>query len=205
MSKLGYEELFMQADKALYIAHEKGHNRYVIYDVEKHGAVQPNRARDYSDLYAAPPVQSNAGFTADLVQEYLHGNPEMQSVLQRIGAQFGLDGIQIFTAPDWQPAFSWGHPFAGDASLLTAEPFAQHYNADRVCVIDNINALEGIDDAVYARLANENLLGAVLYLAEQDGKPAALAAFGLYGRFRKWSNLDISHLTILGSMLTAGL
>lgn len=200
-----YEELFMQADKALYIAHEKGHNRYVIYDVEKHGAVQPNRARDYSDLYAAPPVQSNAGFTADLVQEYLHGNPEMQSVLQRIGAQFGLDGIQIFTAPDWQPAFSWGHPFAGDASLLTAEPFAQHYNADRVCVIDNINALEGIDDAVYARLANENLLGAVLYLAEQDGKPAALAAFGLYGRFRKWSNLDISHLTILGSMLTAGL
>ena len=70
-------------------------------------------------------------------------------------------------------------------------------------MIDNINALEGIDDAVYARLAKENLLGAVLYLAEQDGKPAALAAFGLYGRFRKWSNLDISHLTIIGSMLTS--
>ena len=70
----------MQADKALYIAHEKGHNRYVIYDVEKHGAVQPNRARDYSDLYAVPPVQSNAGFTADLVQEFLHGKPDMQSI-----------------------------------------------------------------------------------------------------------------------------
>ena len=79
----------------------------------------------------------------------------------------------------------------------------QHYNADRICVIDNINALEGIDDAVYTRLANENLLGAVLYLKMQDGKPAALAAFGLYGRFRKWSNLDISHLTIIGSMLTS--
>ncbi|MBR5364495.1 MAG: GGDEF domain-containing protein [Oscillospiraceae bacterium] len=198
-----YEELFMQADKALYIAHEKGHNRYVIYDVEKHGAVQPNRARDYSDLYAAPPVQSNAGFTADLIQEFLHGKPEMQNILQRIGAQFGLDGIQIFKVPDWQAQFSWGHPFAGDAALLTNEPFAQHYTADHVCVIDNINALEGIDDAAYARLEAENLLGAVLYLAEREGKPSALIAFGLYGRFRKWSNLDISHLTIIGSLLSA--
>ena len=52
-------------------------------------------------------------------------------------------------------------------------------------------------------MAVGNLLGAVLYLKMQDGKPAALAAFGLYGRFRKWSNLDISHLTIIGSMLTS--
>lgn len=200
-----YESLFMLADKALYIAHEKGHNRYVIYDVQKHGAVQPNRARDFSDLYAIPPMQSNAGFTADLVQEFLCGKPEMQSVLQRVGAQFGLDGIQIFKASDWQAAYSWGHPFADDAAMLTAEPFTQHYNTDHVCVIDNINALEGIDDAVYTRLAHENLLGAVLYLAEQDGKPSALIAFGLYGRFRKWSNLDISHLTIIGSLLTTRL
>ena len=200
-----YEDLFMQADKALYIAHEKGHNRYVIYDVQKHGAVQPNRARDYSDLYAAPPEQSNAGFTADLVREFLHGQPEMQNVLQRIGAQFGLDGIQIFTAPDWTADYSWGHPFAGDAVLLTAAPFAQHYTADHICVIDNINALEGIDDAVYARLASENMLGAVLYLAEREGKPSALIAFGLYGRFRKWSNLAISHLTVIGSLLTASI
>ncbi len=123
--------------------------------------------------------------------------------MQRIGAQFGLDGIQIFTAPDWQAQFSWGHPFAGDAALLTVEPFAQHYTADHVCVIDNINALEGIDDAAYARLEAENLLGAVLYLAEREGSPQALIAFGLYGRFRKWSNLDISHLTIIGSLLSA--
>lgn len=197
-----YEELFMQADKALYIAREKGHNRYVIYDVEKHGAVQTERARNYSDLYAAPPTQSNAGFTADLVRTLLTGQTDITAVIQRIGAQFGLDGIQIFTAPDWSAAYSWGHPVSGSADLLVQPPFAGNFTAEHICVIDNINALEGIADEVYAWLEHENLLGTVLYLAERNGEPFAVISFGLYGRFRKWSNLDIGHLTVLGGAIS---
>ena len=69
-------------------------------------------------------------------------------------------------------------------------------------MIDNINALEGIADDVFHWMAAENLLGAVLYLHERDGAPAAVIAFGLFGRFRKWSTLDISLLTVLGSALS---
>lgn len=194
-----YEELFMQADKALYIAREKGHNRYVIYDVAKHGAVQTNRARNYSDLYAAPPMQSNAGFTAEMIQSLLGSAQPLQNVIQRIGEQFGLDGIQVFTAPDWQPACSWGHPVAGSAELLVQDPFVQNFNAEHICVIDNINALEGIADDVYRWLESENLLGTVLYLAETEGRPAAVISFGLFGRFRKWSTLDVGLLTVLAA------
>lgn len=197
-----YEELFMQADKALYIAHEKGHNRYVIYDVAKHGAVQANRARDYSDLYAAPPQQSNSGFTAELIGSLLTAPSDLQTVIPHIGGQFGLDGIHIFTAPDWQAAYSWGHPLSGSAALLTQPPFVSNFTAEHICVIDNINALEGIADDVFHWMAAENLLGAVLYLHERDGAPAAVIAFGLFGRFRKWSTLDISLLTVLGSALS---
>ncbi len=198
-----YEELFMQADKALYIAREKGHNRYVIYDVKKHGEVQPNRARSLADLYAVAPTQSNAGFVAELVQSLLHEKPELPVILQRIGEQFGLDGISIFTAPDWTTAYRWGHPVGSSAAVLLEEPFARSYTVDRICVIDNINALEGIADDAYQWFASENLLGTVLYRAERDGKPTALIAFGLFGRFRKWSTLDIGHLNVLGGVLAA--
>ena len=194
-----YEELFMQADKALYIAREKGHNRYVIYDVNKHGTVQPNRARDISDLYASAPTQSNAGFTAALIREMLTAKPEIQNVIARIGTQFGLDGIQIFTAPDWQPAYSWGHPVSGSGELLVQEPFINSFTADSICVIDNINALEGLADDVYAWAEQANLLGTVLYLVRQNDAPAAVISFGLFGHFRKWSTPDIGHLNVIGA------
>lgn len=198
-----YEELFMQADKALYIAKEKGHNRYVIYDVKKHGEVQPNRARTLADLYAAAPPQSNTGFVAELVQSLLHEKQPLDSVLAEIGQQFGLDGITVFTAPDWQPAFRWGHPVSTGAAVLMQEPFARSFSAEHISVIDNINALEGIADDAYAWLTAENMLGAVLYRAEKNGVPTALIAFGLFGRFRKWSSPDIGYLTVLGGLLGA--
>ncbi|HAG12993.1 MAG TPA: hypothetical protein DCG49_03930 [Ruminococcus sp.] len=201
INALDYQELFMQADKALYIAQEKGHNRYVIYDVNKHGAVQPNRERTLSDLYAAAPAQSKAGFVSELMQNLLREKADVQSVMQRIGEQFGLDGIQIAAAPDWKPVYQWGHPVSGGFPELLSESFVQHFTADHICVIDNINALEGIADDVFHRLEQENLLGTVLYLAEQDGVPAALISFGLFGHFRKWSTPDIGYLTVLGGIL----
>lgn len=197
-----YEELFRQADKALYIACEKGHNRYVIYDVAKHGAVQTNRARSFSDLYAAAPEQSNAGFTADFIRTLLTEKLPLLTALQRIGGQFRLDGIQVFTAPEWNAAYSWGHPVSGNGALLVQETFLQSYTPDHVSVIDNINALEGIADEVYAWLSAENLLGTVLYLAEREGKPFAVISFGLFGRFRKWSTADIGYLTVLGAAIS---
>lgn len=198
-----YEDLFRQADKALYIAQEKGHNRYVIYDIKKHGEVRQSRARSLSDLYAAAPTQSNAGFVSGLAQTLIRQRQDVQTVIQQIGEQFGLDGIQIFTAPDWSAAYSWGHPFSGSAEILVHEPFLQNFTDDHICVIDNIHALEGLADDAHDLLESQNLLGTVLYLVQQDGNPAAVISFGLFGRFRKWSTPDIGYFTVLGGILDA--
>ena len=202
-----YDELFLQADKALYIATEKGNNRYVIYDVNKHGAALPNSERSTADLYANVPksTQSKAGFVADVARSLLHQPlPDMFSLLQGIGEQFGVDGIHIFAAPEQTAVYSWGHPVNGTADVLLADPFAVGFGEDAVCVVDNINALENVADDAYRWFAAQNMLGAVLYRMMHEGKPMGVIAFGLFGRFRKWSTLDVNHLTVLGGIL-AGL
>ncbi len=200
-----YDELFLQADKALYIATEKGNNRYVIYDVNKHGAALPNSERSTADLYANVPksTQSKAGFVADVARSLLHQPlPDMFSLLQGIGEQFGVDGIHIFAAPEQTAVYSWGHPVNGTADVLLADPFAVGFGEDAVCVVDNINALENVADDAYRWFAAQNMLGAVLYRMMHEGKPMGVIAFGLFGRFRKWSTLDVNHLTVLGGILT---
>ena len=194
-----YDTLFMQADKALYIAREKGHNRYVIYDVNKHGAVVPNRERSTADLYAVPPPRSKAGFVAELAESLIKSPPDIQSVIGRIGEQFGIDGIHIFTAPEWRSAYRWGHPVDSSAAVLIDSSL--RFREDGVCVIDNINALEGIADDAYRWFSQENLLGAVLI--RKSGTVPSLMIFGLFGRFRKWSTHDIGYLTVLGGILSA--
>lgn len=200
-----YEKLFMQADKALYIACEKGHNRYVIYDVRKHGEAVPNRERSVADLYAngAASSQSKAGFVAATARALLQQPlPSMLDLMSGIAEQFGIDGIHIFTAPDYQAAYSWGHPVNGSAALLLQSPLLSGFREDGICVIDNINALEGVADDAHQWFSHENVQGAVLYRSEQDSAPAALISFALFGRFRKWSTPDVNHLTVLGGILS---
>ncbi len=198
-----YDKLFMQADKALYIACEKGHNRYVIYNIEKHGEVLPNQKRSVADLYANVPTQSKAGFVAKIAKSLLlPQKPDVQELLQGIGAQFGIDGIHIFTAKaQWEAAAYWGHPIAGNAVVLTGEALSKEFQEDDLCVIDNVNALEGVADEAYAWLNAENVQGAVLYRAVEKGQTVAVVLFGLFGHYCKWSTLDANHLTILGSIL----
>ncbi|MBE6855070.1 MAG: GGDEF domain-containing protein [Ruminococcus sp.] len=201
-----YDALFMQADKALYIASAKGKNRYVIYDVNKHGEALPNRERSVADLYAnvPKPTQSKAGFVADTARSLLREEaPDLFSLMQNIGEQFGVDGIHIFAAPEQKAVYSWGHPVNGNAAVLLEEPFARGFGEDSVCVVDNINALENVADDAYRWFAAENMLGAVLYRMMCSGKPMGVIAFGLFGRFRKWSTLDVNHLTVLGGILAA--
>lgn len=202
-----YDALFLQADKALYIATEKGNNRYVIYDVKKHGAALPNSERSTADLYANVPksMQSKAGFVADVARSLLHQPlPDVFALLQGIGEQFGVDGIHIFATVEQKAVFSWGHPVNGAANVLLAEPFSVGFGEDDVCVVDNINALENVADDAYHWFAAQNMLGAVLYRMMQGEAPVGVIAFGLFGRFRKWSTLDVNHLTVLGGIL-AGL
>lgn len=206
IDSLTYDELFLQADKALYIACEKGNNRYVIYDVNKHGEAVPNRARSVADLYAnvPKPTQSKAGFVADTARSLLQTPlPDVFTLIQGIGEQFGVDGIHIFAAPEHMAVYSWGHPVNGSAALLLEEPFAGGFREDGVCVVDNINALENVADAAYQWFSEQNMLGAVLCRMMRDGKPRGVITFGLFGRFRKWSTLDVNHLTVLGGILSA--
>ena len=156
-----YRELVMQAEKALMIAQEKGQNRYVIYDIGKHGAV----AKDISGRTA---VFSNRGeasekldFVGSLAENLILGRiPDLSVLLEQIRSGFSLDDICVFAGSDMSLVLSCGNAVSRDASYLFENNYTDRFTGDGVFVIDNVNELEGRDDNAFMKLLEQNIGGA---------------------------------------------
>ena len=199
-----YDELFMQADKALYIAQQKGQNRYVIYDVEKHGAVEKDMENKIAFLSDKKESSHRLAFIGHLSENIVFGQiPDISVLLEQTRMQFHLDDICVFAGNDMHLILSCGNSTARNADYIFSNNYTERFSGDSVLVIDNVNELEGRDDNALSRLTEQNIGGTIQYLMTENKIIKGMISFCYVGRFKKWSVNDINYLTIMGRTLTA--
>ena len=119
-----YEDLFMVADAMLYIAKEKGRNRYVIYTPGKHQSVEEIRAGGMTGREAGGRGQKPHGeFITELLDKARYGQPiKLQKVLADYTDRFGIPNLMLFAGDRADFVTSFG-PKAitdtGKAALLS--------------------------------------------------------------------------------------
>lgn len=199
-----YDELFMQADKALYIAQQKGQNRYVIYDIEKHGPVEKDVENKIVYLSRKDPSNETLGFMGQLVESLVLGRlPDISVLLEQIRSQFAIDDICVYAGKDMNLVLSCGNAQSKNAAYLFENSYTERFTGEGVFVIDNVNELEGRDDNAYAQLTSQKIGGAVQYLMTENNVIKGMISFCYINRFKKWSVSDISYLSIIGRTVTA--
>lgn len=199
-----YDELFMQADKALYIAQQKGQNRYVIYDVNKHGPVEKDIEKKIAYLSKNKDTTEKLSFAADLAESLVFGRiPDISVLLEQIRAEFRIDDICVFSGKDMSLILSCGNAVSRNAAYLLENGYTERFSGDGIFTIDNVNELEGREDRAFAQLTEEHIGGAVQYLMTDDSIIKGMISFCYIGRFKKWSVSDINYLTILGRVITS--
>ena len=199
-----YDELFMQADKALYLAQEKGGNRYVIYDINKHGPVEKDPENKIAFLSSRKDTNEKLAFAAGLSESLVFGRlPDLSVLLEQIRSQFAIDDVCIFAGNDMGLIHSCGNASSRSAGYLLQNGYSERFSGDRIFVIDNVNELEGRDDTAFRQLSDEKIGGAVQYLITEDGIIKGMISFCYIGRFKKWSVSDRNYLAVLGSVITA--
>lgn len=199
-----YDELFMQADKALYIAQQKGQNRYVIYDIEKHGPVEKDVENKIVYLSRKDPSNETLGFMGQLVESLVLGRlPDISVLLEQIRSQFAIDDICVYAGKDMNLILSCGNAQSKNAAYLFENSYTERFTGEGVFVIDNVNELEGRDDNAYAQLTSQKIGGAVQYLMTENNVIKGMISFCYINRFKKWSVSDISYLSIIGRTVTA--
>lgn len=199
-----YEELFMQAEKALGIAQEKGQNRYVIYDIGKHGAVAKDMGSRSAFLSNRGESSEKLDFIGQLAENLVMGRiPDLSVLLEQLRVGFDIDDICVFAGADMGLILSCGNAPCKDASYLFENNYTDRFSGDGVFVIDNVNELEGRDDNAFAKLMEQNIGGAVQYLMTENNMVKGVISFCYIGRFKKWAVTDINYCAIVGRTITA--
>ena len=199
-----YEELFMQADKALFLAQEKGQNRYVIYDINKHGPVEKDAKNKIVYLNNQGDASEKLSFAGQLAESLVLGRvPDISVLLEQIRSKFAIDDICVFAGNDMGLILSCGNASSKNAAYLFENRYTERFSGDGLFIIDNVGELEGRDDNAFSQLTSENIGGAVQYLMTEDSVIKGMISFCYISRFKKWSVSDINYFAIIGRTVTA--
>ncbi len=202
-----YEKLFAKADKALYIAKEKGKNRHIIYDEKQHGSLQKDAMQTMTVAYAVSREKRREALVEILSNIYEQGvgyvteDPKVQKLLRDM---YDLDGINIYTDYGKTLVCSNGNYAAArpDVSAdLEDDIYLGLFGKEDIMVESNMSKLKTRYQEIYKDFVKQEIGASLQCLARKDGVPCAVIKFDVFNRNRKWSETDIEMLSLIGSCI----
>lgn len=202
-----YETLFSKADRALYVAKEKGKNRHIIYDEKLHGSANKDDMKSMTVAYAVSRVKRREAMVEVLNNVYAMGIQyvvEHPQVLKKLRELFDLDGITIYTdygkkllcrSGDYMseaPKEHWG---------LMNVKYSTMFGEDDMIVESGMTRLKANYPELYQRYAKQEVGAFIQCISRKDGIPFAAIHFEVFNRNRKWSDTEIEMLGVVGSCI----
>lgn len=167
-----YKDLFRIADKALYIAKQKGKNRYIIYKKEKHGQFNIS-GNDYDmveireTFYAEKDLNKQNELLSELV---LRGSSVLPQLLKHAAYTLTVDRMIV----------TWGrerrilavHPAEeqwedDELKLLESDAYRELFQGDML-TITNTNMLEFSMPDIYAVFRKNNVLSVMQHILRDE-------------------------------------
>lgn len=198
-----YETLVGMADKALYIAKEKGKNRHIIYDEAKHGTFETENRK----LKALTYTLSHEKRTNALANLYCNLGVQgvdflkQPGVLDRLCEVMDIDAVAIYIKGGEElfcasSRYAEGMPL--QIEVLQEERYLKLYDENGVYVENKVTRLGAVIPEAYAQMKNRDIASTIQCMGKRDGKPYAWISFDILENAKKWNDTDIEHLTVLG-------
>lgn len=201
-----YETLMSKADKALYIAKEKGKNRHIIYDEKLHGSYEQDskhvnavkfslskemRRKALSDLFGKLTARG-----IDYLKE--------DGVLTGICQVLDIDAMAISTdCGRTLICSSQEHLFAKDylSKALLNEKYLEMFGKEGVYVENKIARLIPLLPDTYMEFKKSDIGATIQCIGFVNDKPHSWVSFDILGNSRKWKDADIELMTIIGKCI----
>ena len=199
-----YEELMRKADKALYLAKEKGKNRHIIYEERLHGKLEADDIQNMAMAYAVSKEKKRKVITEMITELCASGVDSIvkkEERLQQIRSLFDLDGITIYSEAGAHLVCRNGNYMVevpDGRGLFEDEKYLALFGDDDNFIESNTLKLRFQDPAAFAVMQKQEIGAALQCLSRKEGVPNVIVNYDVFNRNRKWSDEDITLLTILG-------
>lgn len=203
-----YEELFNIADKMLYLAKEKGRDRYIIYLPDLHEDYVKGKGMPNSEAFMFYKYKK-IGVINNIVNAYIkNGKDSIMESAGKIKRAFALDSIFMYhhTGESWERKIIIGDKdIVEDNDYLSDKAYIADFTEDGIEVIDNINFFERRAKNTVKAFINMGINQAVQIIVNVGDKNDVIVSFNRNRQMSKWSEMDIVYLAILGNIFGNGL
>lgn len=198
-----YEELFEKADKALYVAKDKGKNNYVFYDKAQHEHIEIKSAapRVKGLKSIASRVNRSMLYSEIVLMLSRNGKEAISSAISKICDLYDVAGMCIFTGDDLQCRYSYGtyHGKVESYTLLDKEDFVQMLSHDDMVVMEDIKRYE--DKSFYKNYLRLEISANVTSIYREDGDVKAVVTFDTFNTARQWNDADLISINAIGKLI----
>ena len=182
----------------MYIAKEKGKDRFIVYDKEKHGHLLTEDGYCHKKTAGVDfmrPIDKVELSTNLMLKVFNGGMDVAEEVLVELMDKMNIHGMTIYKAPSMECWKTLGHyeKDPGTQLCLSEEKYLARFDEHHIHVINNTASIAVEYPQVYEHFKQNNIGSALQFSCLFNGQLWAVFEFDIFGaNRRKWCQDDIS-------------
>lgn len=203
-----YEDLFKKADCCLYIAKEKGRDRYVFFRDEMHRAsyeamLNQNQLNAMKNPREIRELKNVASFMENAMTD---SRKAILDAMRHMKDTFGIDNINIYYGEGMKKVYSFGSdiPEAKDAMYVFSEEFQKLMGEnERFMQIGFADTFSDITPDFCGRMKAERIASTIQCYIGDKRNIKGLVTFNKCREASQWDNYEIDCARIFAAVLSS--
>lgn len=203
-----YEDLFKKADCCLYIAKEKGRDRYVFFRDEMHRAsyeamLNQNQINAMKNPREIRELKNVASFMENAMTD---SRKAILDAMRHMKDTFGIDNINIYYGEGMKKVYSFGSdiPEAKDAMYVFSEEFQKLMGEnERFLQIGFADTFSDITPDFCGRMKAERIASTIQCYIGDKRNIKGLVTFNKCREASQWANYEIDCARIFAAVLSS--
>ena len=199
-----YEILFKKADKCLYLAKEKGRNRFIIYNEEIHGSIQDNGRHIHKILDLSEHSEYMSGVVSDMILDLMsRGKDAIEDVTRNIMEQFEIDGIRIYNDNSELIYMCGDYKKVPDmTNILKDEAFLSRYGKNNSMSIGIVPSVEAWHKGLFNELSESNIMAFISAWYEFRYRRYYFF-YDVFNHKNRWNDSDRNFVLIISKIIAS--
>lgn len=205
-----YEDVFTLADFALYRAKEKGRNRYIIYDFEKHGTLAQIKESRMSDKRINNRGDMSISEVLCVIMDKVHRGEDypIDKLLDDIVVNSPVQRILLYAGTPAKVVHMAGEMRPSDVVLSETQDYVDYdmykemLDEEGFIIINNISYMEFKHKDIYEKLQTQGVLSFMQFRFEDKNGTPCIISFESVSSRVSWNQSAIHYYRLFTKILS---